>query len=307
MREMSIDHARVLIAHSDHGGALGPDRSIVGFVFNRQVGRPLAGDWIDIDAAGRLCAIHERKTVFGRGDHAGRFKPTAANVDQLLIVIAPRPAPSADLIARYLVMSELQGIRPIIVLNKKDLGVPTEAPFDELSGLAQLGYRVIETSIHDEASIGELKKELQGKTSLLAGQSGVGKSSLLNCLIPKLDTLTGQLSLATGKGKHTTTTTRLYPLPEGGFLVDSPGVWEYGLWQIPIDQLAAAFIEFRPLIGRCRFRDCTHDHEPGCAMVEAAKTGKIQAFRYDAWRRLLAEQKRYGNLAHHHGKSSPLA
>ncbi len=294
MSQMKTHHARVLVAHSDHGVAMDDSGALIDFGLNRSTGRPLAGDWIEVDASNRVTQIHERTSIFGRGDHKGLFKATAANLDQLLIVIAPKPAPSLDLITRYIVMAELQGIRPLIVVNKKDLGIPDEPPFTDLPDLSTLGYLVIETSKDDGASLERLEKSVTGHTSLLAGQSGVGKSSLLNRLIPRLDALTGQLSKATGKGKHTTTTTRLYPLPKGGFLVDSPGVWEYGLWTIPAQELAHGFIEFRPYIGQCKFRDCTHTHEPGCAIIQAVESGDIFPSRHAAWRRLLAEQQRYG-------------
>lgn len=295
MSEMKTQQARVLVAHSDHGVAMNEAGQLIEFSLNRSTGRPLAGDWVDLDASARMSKIHERQTLFGRGDHKGLFKPTAANLDQLMIVIAPQPAPSLDLITRYLVMAELHGIRPLIVVNKKDLGIPTTPPFTDLPDLIQLGYLVTQTSKDDEASLEALDQMVTGHTTLLAGQSGVGKSSLLNRLIPSLDALTGQLSKATGKGKHTTTTTRLYPLPQGGFLVDSPGVWEYGLWTIPTQALASAFIEFRPYIGQCKFRDCTHDHEPGCAIRCAVDAGEIAPSRHAAWRRLLAEQQRYNS------------
>lgn len=304
---MKMTHPRVLVTHSDHGTALMPSGELTEFFFNRSLERPLAGDFIELDHAHRLAAIEPRTNTFGRGDHKGAFKPTAANIDQLLIVIAPKPEPSLDLLTRYLVMAEQRLIKPIIILNKTDLQIPPTAQFDYLKDLKELGYLTVETHRDDEASFNHLAGHIVNQTSLLAGQSGVGKSSILNRLIPGVESLTGQLSQATGKGKHTTTTTQLYPLPDGGFLVDSPGVWEYGLWKIPIPELATSFTEFRPFLGRCRFRDCTHDHEPGCAIIQAADRGLIKASRINAWRRLLAEQTRYQAENHHQGKGSPLA
>ncbi|HEY7906793.1 MAG TPA: ribosome small subunit-dependent GTPase A [Wenzhouxiangella sp.] len=304
---MKTQPSRVLVTHSDHGTALMPDGLLSHFYFNRSLDRPLAGDWIELDESNRLTAICPRANTFGRGDHKGRFKPTAANIDQLLIVIAPEPEPSLDLMTRYLAMAEQQHIKPIFVLNKTDLGIPDSAAFHYLQDLKELGYITIETNTKDEVSLKTLAEQIKNQTSILAGQSGVGKSSILNRLIPGVESLIGQLSQATGKGKHTTTTTRLYPLPQGGYLVDSPGVWEYGLWQIPVAELAESFVEFRPFLGQCRFRDCTHDHEPGCALLDAGAQGQIKASRLDAWRRLLAEQSRYQKLEHHQGKGSPLA
>lgn len=290
---MSNTDARVLVAHSDHGSALVADGSMVSFNFRKGGDRPLAGDRIELDDDHRLVSIHPRTTVFGRGDHAGRFRPTAANIDQLLIVVAPEPLPSLDLITRYLVMAELHQITPIVVVNKADLGVPQRPPFTDLEALTKLGYTTLAVSAKSNENLAPLQALTAGKVSLLAGQSGVGKSSILNALIPDTEILTGQLSNATGKGKHTTTTTRFYPLPYGGFLVDSPGVWEYGLWAIPTEELAHAFRDFRPFLGQCRFRDCTHDHEPHCAVIKALKDGMIDESRHEAWRRLLREQARY--------------
>ncbi len=308
---MKIEPSRVLVTHSDHGTALMPDGQLSHFYFNRSLERPLAGDLIELDKENRLTAIRPRTNTFGRGDHKGRFKPTASNIDQLLIVIAPEPEPSLDLMTRYLAMAEQRQIKPIIVLNKTDLGIPEIPAFAYLKDLETLGYTPIKTNINDAQSLKILTEHITDQTSILAGQSGVGKSSILNRLIPGVESLIGQLSQATGKGKHTTTTTRLYPLPQGGYLVDSPGVWEYGLWQMPIVELAESFVEFRPFLGQCRFRDCTHDHEPGCAVLEAASRGEIHASRLDAWRRLLAEQSRYQRPDHypdnHQGKGSPLA
>lgn len=302
---MKAEHVRVLVAYSNHGTAAIEGDNLASFVFTRGLDRPLPGDWVDISSTGKLSKIYQRISLFGRGDNQGLFKPTAANVDQLVIVIAPKPAPSLDLITRYLVMAELQRIQAMIVVNKSDLGIPENAPFSDLPYLRSIGYSVHPASIHDPASIEQFMQQLTGHTSILAGQSGVGKSSLLNRLIPSLEAITGQLSQATGKGKHTTTTTRLYPLPEGGFVVDSPGVWEYGLWQIPYDMLAQTFRDFRPFLGHCRFRDCRHEHEPGCAIIHAVAEGQLPAFRHATWCRLLAEQKRYEKHPCYQGKVSP--
>lgn len=292
---MTTNLTRVLVTYSDHGTALTAANKMIPFQFRKGMERPLAGDVIDIDDEGRLSKIHDRRTLFGRGDHRGNFKPTAANIDQLLIVIAPEPKPSLDLVTRYLVMAELQSIHPIIIVNKSDLGIPKTPPFEALNVLSDLGYCVVTTSTLESDLQETLEPLVEQKISVLAGQSGVGKSSLLNALVPNTSSLTNQLSSATGKGRHTTTTTRMYPLPTDGFLVDSPGVWEYGLWSIPTDELAATFIDFSPYLGQCRFRDCTHDHEPGCAIRKAVEEGKIPSSRHEAWRRLLSEQERYEN------------
>ena len=304
---MKLERARVMVSHSDHGMAQADTGELHAFRHKRNLARPLPGDLIDVDDQGQVCALHPRQSTVGRGDHKGRFKPTAANIDQLLIVIAPDPAPSIDLLTRYLTMAELGGIEATIVINKSDLGAPDQAPFTHLDALQTLGYRHHWVSSQHSDSLKPLRAHIQDRVSVLAGQSGVGKSSLLNAFIPNLDVLTNSLSEATGKGKHTTTTTTLYPLPQGGHLADSPGVWEYGLWSVDSQTLAHTFVDFRPFLGSCRFRDCTHHHEPGCAVIQAVADGKIEAFRLDAWHRLLKEQRRYTPARTHQGKDSPLA
>lgn len=289
---MKLERLRVLTTHSNHGIVSDPSGQLKTFHFKRDLPRPLPGDLIDIDAADRVSRVHPRQTEFGRGDHKGQFKATAANIERLLIVIAPQPKPSPDLLTRYLVMAELQGLKATIVLNKADLEIPACPPFSDLDALDAIGYSVVHTSTKQPTTLDRLTSFIAGSISVLAGQSGVGKSSILNALIPDLGILTGALSKATGKGKHTTTTTQLFPMPQGGYLVDSPGVWEYGLWAVDVDVLAHAFVDFRPFLGHCHFRNCTHNHEPGCAIVEAVAQGKVAAFRLEAWRRLLREQQR---------------
>jgi ribosome biogenesis GTPase len=161
------------------------------------------------------------------------------------------------------------------------------APFNHMPAYRELGYTVVEASCEGPPGVDRLREQLHGTTSILVGQSGVGKSSLANCLIPDLDLQTGVLSRATGKGTHTTTTTIMYSLPCGGRLIDSPGVWEYGLWTLTTDELAAGFLEIAPLHQTCRFGDCRHCGEPGCAVQAAVSAGQILSWRYESYRRLL--------------------
>lgn len=282
---------RVLTALGNHGLAVpddAPGSDPVELHFRRRTGRPLAGDRVRIDADGAVAEILPRTAVFGRGTARGDFQPIAANLDTLLIVIAPEPAPSEDLLHRYLAAAYMQGVEPVVVINKSDLPVPDAPPFTDL---VELDIETHHTRAAPPLDLDGLRERLAGGVHLLAGQSGVGKSSLANALLPELGAETGRLSLSTGKGRHTTTAARLHALPGGGWLVDTPGVWEYGLWTMPIEDLERGFPEFRDA-GICRFRNCSHDHEPGCAIRDAAEAGRVPACRYRAWLRLLAEQRR---------------
>lgn len=288
------DWARVVTAMGNHGLAQAEaedgDAGAAPFEirFRRAVGRPLPGDRVEIGAHGEVVAILPRHSLFGRGLR-GRFRPMAANIDRLLIVIAPEPSPSRALLHRYVAAARIQGIEPAIVLNKADLPVPGEPPFDEIEAL---GIPVFRTRAAPPAELGALPRSLQRGLHLLAGQSGVGKTSLANALIPDLAGQTAMLSQATGKGRHTTTSARLLRLPESGWLVDTPGVWEYELWQMPPDELARGFPELSAIGAGCRFRDCRHDSEPGCAVRAAVDAGTLPSSRLEAWRALCDEQRR---------------
>ncbi len=239
-----------------------------------------------------LSAAHEngvvvaglpRDSLLARPDvHLLTPKPVAANVDRIVIVIAPEPQPFANLIDRYFVAAETVAITPLLVLNKSDL-LDKNGNRAEIETLfAQyraLGYTTVLASTHDERGLEELRAQLRDHTSVFVGQSGVGKSSLINALIPGVDIRVGELSTAESKGRHTTTTARLFHLPGGGDLIDSPGIREFGLDHIERDQIENGFIEFREWLGRCRFRDCSHQHEPGCALQQALLEGHISAAR----------------------------
>lgn len=288
--------ARVLTTHGNHGLAAGDGDPPQPFSFRRSLTRPLPGDSIELDQAGQLSAVHPRHNEFGRGDRHGRFRASAANIDQMLIVIAAEPAPSADLVHRYLTMASLQSITPIIVINKTDLPTPQSSAFDDLDDLRALGYRIIRVRCKPKPELADLREVLSGRVSVLAGQSGVGKTSLTNALVPDRDDQVGALSTATGKGVHTTSTATLIRLPEPNtWLLDTPGVWEYSLWQMPPSALIRGFPELANWPERCRFRDCRHDNEPGCAIRAAVEAGQLPASRWHAWQRLLKEQDRLGH------------
>jgi len=281
---------RIVLALGNHGlaaderGAAAP----LEVRFRRAVGRPLPGDRVELDAQHSVTRILPRTNIFGRGGRRGEFQPLAANLDTLLIVIAPEPAPSVDLLHRYVAAARIRGIQPLIIVNKCDLPIPDQAPFDALD---DLGVPVLRVRTEPQPDLDGLPVRLDAGLHLLAGQSGVGKTSISNVLLPDLDLQTETLSRTTGKGRHTTTTARLFRLPGGGWLADTPGVWEYGLWRMPPAELARGFPEFLALPG-CRFRDCRHEHEPGCAVIEAVEDGRLPAARHRAWLSLLREQDR---------------
>ena len=289
--------ALVRVSYGGQGIVELQDGSQIKCKYRRSVGRPYCGDRVKIESADGhsyvVTGILPRKNVFVRADARQRKQVIAANLDQVLIVVAPRPEPSRDLIERYLVAVHSLDIRPVIVLNKSELldetAIPAESPFTHMNDYRRLGYEVLETSCKTSPGIHALESVLQDKTSILVGQSGVGKSSLANALIPDLDIQTGALSRVTGKGTHTTTTTIMYSLPGGGSLLDSPGVWEYGLWQIDQADLARGFSDIRPFLGYCKFNDCCHDSEPGCAVRDAVDQGKLDSWRHQSYLRLLQQ------------------
>jgi len=292
-----IDHGLVLVSHGSHGAVELADGKRLDCLFRRSVGRPLCGDHVAIGQSGDqsavVTAIEPRRNEFVRAGSRGQKQAIAANLDQVLVVLAPTPEPSRDLVERYLVAVHSLRIRPILVLNKAELlaGAPLdpESPLHRLDEYRALGYDVLLTSCKDAPGIAALPPLLEGKTNILVGQSGVGKSSLANALLPDLELQTGDLSRVTGKGTHTTTTTIMYTLPCGGRLIDSPGVWEYGLWTMSPEELEAGFPDFASAHGACKFNDCRHDGEPGCAVRDAVEAGTIRPWRYAAYRRLLQQ------------------
>lgn len=238
--------------------------------------------------SGVVEAVHPRRTVLTRPDYYDGLKPIAANIDHIIIVSSIAPEFSRNIIDRYLVACEDIEITPIIVLNKCDLLDEQSAKIidQELQNYRDIGYQVLYCSKHGDG-LNALKKVMKDKTNIFVGQSGVGKTSLLNTLLPEVEAITGAISETSGLGKHTTTTARLYHFPEGGDLIDSPGIREFSLWHLTLERIASGFVEFRPFLGGCRFRDCTHQGDPGCALVEAVKEGKIDEARYQSFLRIL--------------------
>ena len=299
MTDKTGTEALVLVSYGSQGVVLMPDGERKTCKFRRKVGRPFCGDRVLVGRADDESLVAEtilpRKNCFVRADERQRQHVIAANLDQVLIVVAARPLPSRDLMERYLVAVHSLGIEPVIVLNKTDLDVPDDenaagaTVLEHMPEYEALGYTVIRTSCKAAPGIAGLQSILQDRTSILVGQSGVGKSSLNNQLLPDLDIQTGALSTSTGKGTHTTTSTMLYQFTGGGYLIDSPGVWEYGIWKLENTELADGFIEFKPWLGQCRFNNCIHATEPDCAIKQAVEDGNIRDWRYQSYLRLLEQ------------------
>ncbi|MBB5498306.1 ribosome small subunit-dependent GTPase A [Paraburkholderia sp. MM5384-R2] len=294
-------HGRHYLVAPEDGGALlqcfpRGKRSEVA-VGDRVIYEPTSAD------QGVIVEIGERRNLLYRSDQY-KSKLFAANLDQLLIVLATEPHFSEDLLGRALVAAEANELKPLIVLNKIDVTNALDGARKRLEPYRALGYPVLEASIRmqPEAARATLTEHLHGHATLLLGQSGMGKSTLVNLLIPDAEVATREISSALNSGRHTTTFTRLYPLPrsEGttgvngvngaaGALIDSPGFQEFGLHHLSEGRLERAFPEFRPLLPNCRFYNCHHLHEPGCAILEAVADGRVRRERHALYAQLVHE------------------
>jgi len=249
----------------------------------------------DPHGGGVVTAPLPRRSLLARPDPSGELRPIAANVDQILVVTAPAPIYSSSLIDQYLIAAEATGITPILLFNKIDLldDEARDAQQAQFELYRQLGYQVIFASTKSLHGLDELRATLRDKNSVFIGQSGVGKSSLVQTLLPDQTIAVGELSEQSGLGQHTTTTARLYHLPEGGNLIDSPGVRGFRIWRMEPHEIARGFREFVPYLGRCKFRNCSHRHEPGCALIEAVERTEISAERLTSFHRIVDEQENY--------------
>jgi len=251
----------------------------------QNIGHLVCGDVViwqpTTEGHGVVIALVDRQSALIRPNYSGEEKPLAANITQLVIVLAAEPPPSDYLLDQYLVTAENIGVNALIAMNKRDLlqGALRDAFESRFAHYQEIGYPIVEISAKFNDGLSPLFDKLQHETSILVGQSGVGKSSLINALLPDRNIQIGRLSEASGLGKHTTSATTLYSLPEGGRLIDSPGVRSFRLVQLTTELLENGFKEFRPFLGRCRFSNCSHRSEPGYALTEAVKQSKIHPKR----------------------------
>lgn len=252
------------------------------------------GDEVEVEASGDtqgvINVLLPRRSLLYRAD-VFKEKLIAANVTQVVIVAATEPGFSDELLIRCLCAVESQNIEGLIVLNKSDLKSHLQRGRDLLAPFARLGHSVLEVSAQ-EGDLDILRSRLAGQVSLLVGQSGMGKTTLINALVPDAAAKTGVVSEVLNSGKHTTTHARWYDLPGGGALIDSPGLQAFGLAHLTREQIEDGFRELRPLQGQCRFRDCQHDREPHCAFRAAFDAGEIDARRFQVLQTLLAEHRK---------------
>jgi ribosome biogenesis GTPase len=254
--------------------------------------RVVVGDRVEVEVRrdhGVVVGVHRRRSsLLRRAPSSSRPQVLAANVDQALLVFAARePEPKQGLLDRFLVACHLADIEGVITINKVDQGV--QLVEDWLETYRELGYPVLLVSARTGRGLGEIKRRLVDRTTLFCGPSGAGKSSLLNAVYPGFKLKVGSISETTGKGRHTTTRAELMPLPYGGFVVDTPGLKEFGVWDASARDLQAAFAEIEELAPGCRFPNCRHVHEPDCTVQDAVAAGEIHPRRYQSYRTILEE------------------
>lgn len=252
----------------------------------------VVGDWVLFEplnaTEGVIAEIEERRTILARADNLSRIKQqlVAANVDQLIIVVSVVSPPlKPGLVDRYLIAADKGGMEALLLINKIDLLDDPQHENDKehyqefLQAYSSANLKIIPCSTITGQGIEDIREAMKDKTSVFAGQSGVGKSSLINAATG-FTLKTGETVFRTRKGSHTTTQANLLPLPQGGFCVDTPGIQSFGLWQLERDEIACYFNEFAPYISQCKFADCLHDEETSCAVKDAVNEGKIHPLRY---------------------------
>ena len=279
---------QIVAAYGRHYLVESPQGEFVRAVPRGKQSTAACGDRVRMLRTGRGEAVieaHEpRSTLFFRAAQHRR-KLIAANATQVALITAGEPSLADELVCRVLVAAEAQSMRALIVLNKTDLAAPTEVARDRLAPFGRAGYPVLEMSA--KRGVEPLRLRLQGESTVLIGQSGMGKSTIVNGLVPEADAATQEISRFLDSGRHTTTATRLYRLDGASTIIDSPGVQEFGLALLAPDAIEGGFPELRPLLGACRFNDCRHRTEPGCAVRAAVAAGTVDARRLELLHRIL--------------------
>ncbi len=276
---------RVVASHGHTVVVEGPDGATHPCSVRRQAGRPVTGDVVlwasEPGGRGVVVAVEPRRNLLARPDGRGASRAIAANLDQVVVVFAVEPDCPDTLLDRYLVAATHYGLDALLLLNKTDRAGPAERSRlnERLARYGGLGYATCESSARAPDGVDALAAHLRGRTSVLVGPSGVGKSSLVRALIPAAEARTGEVSAATGHGRHTTSASTLFHLPGGGELIDSPGVRDFGVWHLPREAIARGFVEIQALAAHCRFRDCRHRGEPGCAVGAAVTEGRVSPAR----------------------------
>jgi len=271
------------------------DNNLIRCVARQNLGAIICGDQViwqkSQNNEGVIVAVEPRTSLLQKPGFGGKLKPMAANIDQIVIVASVQPEPNPYLIDRYLVAAENLPATPIILINKVDLlDNNNQTAIENIEAeYTSIGYQLIKASNVIGNGFDQLMDALKNKTSIFVGLSGVGKSSLINHLMPELDIRVGELSEASGEGKHTTTSSTLYNLPCGGKLIDSPGVRDFGLWNSDAQDVLYGFKELRPFIGQCKFSNCKHENEPNCAIQQALKENKISSGRFNSYKKILQE------------------
>lgn len=267
-------------------------RQIISCHFRANLEAVVTGDWVlwqREGEAGVVVSLQERESVLLRPDAFGQLKPVAANVSRLVLVIAPEPEAHSGLIDRYLVATENMGAKALILINKSDLLNDTNNTTlaDITATYQNIGYTVLQVSAHTGAGLENLKTHLLDETSVFVGQSGVGKSSLIQKLLPEEELRVGDLSSNQSKGRHTTTHSQLYHFSSGGVCIDSPGIREFGLWHMTPDEVLQGFVDLRAQALNCKFRNCTHETEPKCGIHNAIEKGLLYKTRFDSYKHIL--------------------
>ncbi len=287
-------HGKELIVRNEHG-------ETINCQLRQNLGTIVCGDRIVFEYTDTqsepknaiIIACSERDNLLQKSGFGSKAKAVAANIDQVIVVCSLFPKPNSYLIDRYLVAAENLPARPIIVINKIDLlDDENEHVVNDINVIYNtIGYSVLETSATESTGLDELQAMLEDATSILVGLSGVGKSSLVKDLLPDIDIRIGEISQASKEGKHTTTVSTLYSLPTGGQLIDSPGVRDFSPVNLDKEQILNGFIELKPYRGKCKFANCSHTNEPGCAITEAVEAGTINQQRVNSFRKMLKDSE----------------